>query len=64
MSAAVPYVTLKEVAHLTVCLSESHKRLNFHDAIDPFALLDRKCYYMILLWLSLIVRETFFSLFN
>ena len=33
MSAVVPYVALKELAHGIVCFSESHQGLNFHDII-------------------------------
>ena len=29
-SAAVSYIALKQVAHGMVCLSESHRGLNFH----------------------------------
>ena len=33
MSAVVSYVALKEVAHEMVCLSESHRGVNFRDVI-------------------------------
>ena len=31
-SPVVPYVTLKEIAHGMVCLSESNRRVNFRDS--------------------------------